>query len=181
MADIHNLLARSIGAHIELAVEPAVDLPAIVADRGQLEQVLLNLAVNARDAMPDGGTLTIRTEPGRARRGLRRRLHPGARPGRYVELAVSDTGTGMSAEVASHIFEPFFTTKPEGQGTGLGLATVYGIVTEAGGSISVYSEEGAGTTFRLYFPAADAAAPAASDRHRGPPHGRRADHPRRRG
>ena len=159
--DVRNLLSRSIEAHIELIIELAADLPAIVADRGQVEQVLLNLAINARDAMPGGGSLTITTslaELDEAYCGA----HPGARPGRYAGLAVADTGTGMSAEVVSHIFDPFFTTKPEGQGTGLGLSTVYGIITAAGGSISVDSEPGAGTTFHLYFPtAAPAATPAA--------------------
>jgi PAS domain S-box-containing protein len=157
VADVRNLLSRSIGAHVELQLESAVNLPAIEADRGQLEQVLLNLAINARDAMPQGGILTI----GTSLAGLGEsytRLHPGVSPGRYVELAVRDTGTGMSPDVAARIFEPFFTTKPQDQGTGLGLATVYGIVTQAGGSMSVDSEEGTGTTFRLYFPAVGAPA-----------------------
>ncbi len=156
-----DLLASAVGAAIEIRVDPAADLPSIVADRGQVEQVLLNLAVNARDAMPHGGTLTIETSLADLDDGYAR-LHPGVDIGRYVELAVSDTGTGMSAEVAAHMFEPFFTTKPVGQGTGLGLATVYGIVTGAGGSISVDSEEGTGTIFRLFFPAVAAAALATS-------------------
>jgi PAS domain S-box-containing protein len=160
--DIRNLLSRSIGANIELIVELAADLPAIVADRGQVEQVLLNLTINARDAMPRGGSLTITTSPAELDEAYCG-AHPGARPGRYAELAVADTGTGISAEVISHIFDPFFTTKPEDQGTGLGLSTVYGIITGAGGSISVDSEQGAGTTFRLYFPTATSAAPEAAD------------------
>jgi PAS domain S-box-containing protein len=160
--DIRNLLSRSIGSHIELIVGLATDLPAIVADRGQVEQVLLNLVINARDAMPRGGSLTITTSLAELDETFCG-AHPGARPGRYAELAVADTGTGMSAEVISHIFDPFFTTKPEDQGTGLGLSTVYGIITGAGGSISVDSELGAGTTFRLYFPAATSAAPEAAD------------------
>jgi PAS domain S-box-containing protein len=160
--DIRNLLSRSIGAHIELTVELAAGLPAIVADRGQVEQVLLNLSINSRDAMPRGGSLTITTSPAELDEAFCG-AHPGARPGRYVELAVADTGTGMSAEVISHIFDPFFTTKPEDQGTGLGLSTVYGIITGAGGCITVDSEPGAGTTFRLYFPATSAA-PEAADR-----------------
>ena len=161
VSDLRNLLSHGIGAHVELLVEAAPGLPAIDADRSQVEQVLLNLAINARDAMPGGGALTIRTSIAELAEGDARLL-PGASPGRYVELAVSDTGTGMSAEVAPRIFEPFFTTKPRDQGTGLGLTTVYGIVTQAGGTISVDSEEGTGTTFRLYFPAASAPAmPAA--------------------
>jgi len=161
VSDLRNLLSHGIGAHVELLVEAAPGLPAIDADRSQVEQVLLNLAINARDAMPGGGALTIRTSIAELAEGDARLL-PGASPGRCVELAVSDTGTGMSAEVAARIFEPFFTTKPRDQGTGLGLTTVYGIVTQAGGTISVDSEEGTGTTFRLYFPAASAPAmPAA--------------------
>jgi PAS domain S-box-containing protein len=154
VADVYNLLARSIGEHIELRVVTGSNVRNIRADRGQIEQVLLNLALNARDAMSDGGTLTIET-------GLIEldeiysQLHPELTPGHYVELAVSDVGTGMSPEIASHIFEPFFTTKPQGEGTGLGLATVYGIVSDAGGTVNVYSEEGIGTTFRLYFPPTD--------------------------
>ena len=161
VTDSRDLLASAVGAAIEIRLDLAADLPSIVADRGQVEQVLLNLAVNARDAMPHGGTLTIETNLADLDDGYAR-LHPGVDPGRYVELAVTDTGTGMSAEVAGHIFEPFFTTKPAGQGTGLGLATVYGIVTGAGGSISVDSEEGTGTIFRLFFPAVAAAALATS-------------------
>jgi K+-sensing histidine kinase KdpD len=153
VADIRDLLSRSIGEHVELAVRSA-PLPMIRADRGQIEQVLLNLAVNARDAMPTGGALTIVTRIADLDDGYIR-LHPDANHGRHVELSVSDTGTGMAPGVAAHIFEPFFTTKPKGEGTGLGLATVYGIVTEAGGSISVYSEVGIGTTFRVLLPAAE--------------------------
>jgi len=155
VADIQNLLARTIGEHIELVVDAAPNVPAIRADQGQLEQVLVNLAVNARDAMPDGGTLTIETKTIELDESYAHQ-HPGTQAGGHVELSVSDTGTGMSSEVVEHIFEPFFTTKPKGAGSGLGLATVYGIVTEAGGSMSVYSEVGIGTTFRIFFPAIDA-------------------------
>ena len=163
VADISTLLSRSIGAHIELRINPAAGLPAIEADRGQVEQVLLNLAINARDAMPNGGVITIETSLTRLS-GTFADAHPGTSPGRYVELTVSDTGTGMSADVAARIFEPFFTTKPQDQGTGLGLSTVYGIVTKAGGSISVDSEEGTGTTFHVCFPATSAAAAEQPDR-----------------
>jgi two-component system, cell cycle sensor histidine kinase and response regulator CckA len=158
VAHIADLLPASVGADIEIHVEAAADLPAIEADRGQVEQVILNLAVNARDAMPQGGTLTIET--GLAELDERHVRRPAVSAGRYVELTVSDTGTGMSADFAAHIFEPLFTTKPVGQGNGLGLATVHAIVAGAGGSISVFSEEGTGTTLRLLFPAAGTAAPA---------------------
>ncbi len=152
VADIHDLLSRSIGEQVQLTAYPAIGLPAIRADRGQIDQILLNLAVNARDAMPAGGTLHIATGVADLDDDYFR-THPGAGPGRHVELTVTDTGTGIPPEVADRIFEPFFTTKPKGQGTGLGLATVYGIVTEAGGSLSVQSQAGSGTTFRLLFPA----------------------------
>jgi PAS domain S-box-containing protein len=155
--DIHDLLSHTIGEHIELVVRTTNGLPTIQADRGQVEQVLLNLAVNARDAMPHGGTLTIATAVVDVDDDYVQ-LHPDATAGPHVELSVSDTGVGMPPEVSAHAFEPFFTTKPKGQGTGLGLATVYGIVTEAGGSASVYSEPGLGTRFRVLFPARDAPA-----------------------
>jgi len=154
VVDMHALLSRSIGEHVVLAVHTALEPMLVNADRGQIEQVLVSLALNARDAMPDGGTLTIETSVTDLDDDYSR-LHPEVAPGRFVELSVSDTGVGISAEVRPHIFEPFFTTKPTGEGTGLGLATVYGIVSEAGGSVSVYSEVGTGTTFRLFFPASD--------------------------
>jgi two-component system cell cycle sensor histidine kinase/response regulator CckA len=158
VAHMRDLLSTTVGTGIEIQVEAAADLPAIEADRGQVEQVILNLAVNARDAMPQGGTLTIET--GLAELDERQARMSAVSAGRYVELTVSDTGTGMSADFAAHIFEPLFTTKPVGQGNGLGLATVHAIVTGAGGGISVFSEEGTGTTLRLMFPAAGTAAPA---------------------
>jgi signal transduction histidine kinase len=156
-ADLQGLLARSIGENIELVVHPGPGLPAVHADRGQIEQVLVNLVVNARDAMPDGGTLTIGTSL--AQLGDDEALlHPNVGPGHFVVLSVSDTGVGMSPDVVKRIFEPFFTTKPTGQGTGLGLATVHGIVTAAGGSLSVDSQLGAGTSIRAFFPAEGKAA-----------------------
>ena len=157
---VRDLVDTSVGGHIQLLVEASGELPAFVADRGQVEQVLLNLTVNARDAMPGGGTVTIGTRAAEFS-GETGPAEPGVRPGRYVELSVADTGKGIIASVLPHIFEPFFTTKSLGQGTGLGLATVHGIVSGAGGRITVDSEEGQGTTFRVLFPAVAAPAPAA--------------------
>jgi CheY-like chemotaxis protein len=156
IAEAHDLLARTIGAHITLIANPAPTPLTILADGGRIQQVLVNLAINARDAMPDGGTLVIEAKAVDLDAG-QVSLNPAPPAGRYVQFLVSDTGTGMSAEVAAKIFEPFYTTKPKGHGTGLGLATVYGIITEAGGSINVYSEPGIGTTFRVYFPLAASA------------------------
>ena len=153
VTDIHGLLSRTIGEDVTLVVRTTEDLPAIRADRGQMEQVMVNLAVNARDAMPDGGTLTIRLGTAMLDEDYAR-LHPQITPGHYVELSVSDTGVGMPPEIVSRIFEPFFTTKTKDKGTGLGLATVHGIVAGSGGSLSVYSEPGMGTTFRAFFPPA---------------------------
>ncbi len=159
IAEAHDLLARTIGAHITLIATPTPVPLAIYADGGRVQQVLVNLAINARDAMPDGGTLVIEAKAvdlDDAQAGM----NPARPAGRYVQFLVSDTGTGMSAQVAAKIFEPFYTTKPKGHGTGLGLATVYGILTEAGGSINVYSELAIGTTFRVYFPLATGIDPA---------------------
>jgi PAS domain S-box-containing protein len=147
-----DLLIMSMSGRAEVIFEPSPILPSVRADRGQLEQVLLNLAVNARDAMPAGGTLTIRTSTADFSADSSR-LHPGTKPGRYVELAFQDTGVGMSTDVRDRIFERFFTTKP-GTGTGLGLSTVHGIITDAGATIEVDSLEGRGSTFRVYLPAA---------------------------
>jgi PAS domain S-box-containing protein len=158
VAEVEQLLRRTIGEHIRLHTWLAADLWPVLADAGQLGQVLVNLAVNARDAMPDGGTLTIDTanvvvdEAGAS-------VRPGLVAGRQVQLRVADTGTGMSAEVAQRVFEPFFTTKPKGEGSGLGLATVYGIITQAGGHIEIQSVPGAGTTFTTLLPVS-AATPA---------------------
>ena len=167
--EIRDLLSTSIGPHVDLRIDPAAHLPAIRADRGEVGQVLLNLAVNARDAIPDSGILTIGTSLS-ALDDDYARLHPGVSPGRYVELTVTDTGTGITAEVAARIFEPFFTTRPVGQGTGLGLSTVHAIVTQAGGSVTVEPGQGTGTTFRLYFPAIDVAVGAPDAAPGGRPH-----------
>jgi len=153
IAEVQAMLDRTIGEHIELITVPADSPLTVHADAGQIQQVLLNLAINARDAMPDGGTLVIEANPA-VLDGHEVNMQPSLAAGGYARLLVSDTGEGMPPEVADRIFEPFFTTKPRGQGTGLGLSTVYGIVTEAGGSINVFSEPGVGTTFRVYLPIA---------------------------
>ena len=151
VADIEKLLRRLIGEDIELLIPPSSERGWVHADRGQLEQVLVNLAVNARDAMPDGGQLTIES----AIEVLGDEIAGAGGPiaaGRYVTLTVSDTGTGIPPEVREHLFEPFFTTKEPGKGTGLGLATVYGIVKQSGGEVVVAGETGEGATFRVYLP-----------------------------
>jgi two-component system cell cycle sensor histidine kinase/response regulator CckA len=151
VSDIEKMLGRLIGEDVEMTVNLAQDLGHIKADRGQLEQVLMNLAVNARDAMPQGGKLMIETQ--NAELDLTAvSQHPCAQPGQYIILSVSDTGCGMDKETQSHIFEPFFTTKPFGKGTGLGLSTVYGIVQQNNGYIWVYSEPGKGARFKIFFP-----------------------------
>ena len=151
-----ELLSRTVPKMIEIKLV-LFDGPAtVIADQTQVEQVLMNLAVNARDAMPDGGTLTIETKPVTLDEEYCR-VHVGAEMGDYVMLCVSDTGQGMDNETLNHIFEPFYTTKALGEGTGLGLAMVYGMVKQHGGYIICYSEPGIGTTFNIYLPVAPAA------------------------
>jgi signal transduction histidine kinase/CheY-like chemotaxis protein len=159
VAGAEELLRRLIGEHIELQSRHAPHLGRVQADPAQLEQVLLNLVVNARDAMPRGGLLRIETADVVLDRAFVE-SHLGSRPGPFVRLTVSDTGLGMSAETRARVFEPFFTTKPPGQGTGLGLATVYGIVKQSDGYIWVDSEEGQGARFDVYLPRVDAPAEA---------------------
>jgi two-component system, cell cycle sensor histidine kinase and response regulator CckA len=146
-----GMLRRLIEARITVDFVPGFQVGNIRADRGQVEQVILNLCINARDAMPDGGRITIETG-NVVVNGAYREQHPWAAPGRYVLLTVSDTGVGMDRDVLDRMFEPFFTTKPQDRGTGLGLAVVYGIVKQHDGMINVYSEPGLGTTFKIYFP-----------------------------
>jgi CheY-like chemotaxis protein len=163
---MERMLRRLLGEDVTLSLLPASALGRVVADQGQLEQVLMNLAVNARDAMPTGGNLTIETtdvhfDPGYVGGPL------GITPGDYVMLAVSDTGTGMDPTTCARVFEPFFTTKGPVKGTGLGLSTVFGIVVQSGGFISVCSELGHGTTFKVYLPMTDRPVDAKIDG--GPP------------
>jgi CheY-like chemotaxis protein len=169
IAGMGDLLIRSIGRHVEVETQLADDLSRALADPTQLEVMILNLAINARDAMPGGGRLVIAT------RNLERVPEPlqgELAPGRYVAVCVTDTGIGMAPEVLQHAFEPFFTTKPQGKGTGLGLAQLYGFARQSGGNVRIESEEGRGTSVTIYLPATEAdaqavgSAPAEGLRHR---------------
>ncbi len=161
IGNMANLLCRLIGEDVQLSLKTQAGISKIKADPGQLEQIIMNLVVNARDAMPEGGRLTIGTREETLTPEYAN-THPELEAGRYVVLSVSDTGVGMSEEVCERIFEPFFTTKEVGKGTGLGLATVYGIIKQHNGHVSVHSEPDKGTTFKVYFPAAKVALPEES-------------------
>jgi len=151
LIELVPLLARTLGETIRLTVEPCAQPTTVRLSKSQFQQAIINLALNARDAMPSGGALTLRTFCVELTADFCR-SRPPLKPGPFVVLTVTDTGTGIPPDVLPHIFEPFFTTKPPGQGTGLGLSTVYGLVNQCGGHVEASSEVGKGTTFELYFP-----------------------------
>jgi len=157
VAETEKMLRRLIGEHIQMIMVPGSELGRVRMDLGQIDQILMNLAVNARDAMPQGGRLVIETANAELDE-TNLIQYSYAKPGRYVMLSVSDTGCGIDKETQGHIFEPFYTTKGPGQGTGLGLSTVYGIVKQSEGYIWVYSEPGKGARFKIYLPRVDAVA-----------------------
>lgn len=159
ISGMEKLLPRLIGENIEIVVTQGVGIGCVRADQGQIEQVVMNLGVNARDAMPQGGKIIIVTR-NVTLDDVYARHHPGSKCGDYVMLSITDTGTGIDSETLAHIFEPFFTTKEQGKGTGLGLATVYGVVKQSGGYIAVQSDPGRGTTFEIYLPRVEDSAPS---------------------
>jgi CheY-like chemotaxis protein len=167
LSDMVPLMQRTLGEHIEIKLTRGADLWPATVDRGQLENAVLNLAVNARDAMPSSGRLTIETANAELDEDYAAR-NPDVRTGRYVMIAVADTGSGMAPDVLEHVFEPFYTTKGVGKGTGLGLSMVYGFIRQSGGHIKVYSEVGYGTTFKLYLPLATGPASNAAARPSAP-------------
>jgi len=159
---MEQMMRVMITDRIEVVLATNPDLGPVKADRGQMEQVIMNLVLYARDAMPEGGTITIETANVKVDESFSQ-MHRAVPPGDYVVLSVSDTGAGMDPETQSHLFEPFFTTKPKGLGTGLGLATIYGIIKQSGGHIWAYSELEHGTTFKIYLPRVEGQ-PAAAER-----------------
>jgi CheY-like chemotaxis protein len=171
ISGLDGFLRSTIGEHILVERRLRDDLWPIAEDPARVEQILINLAVNSRDAMPGGGTLTFETENVELR-AVETITHPGVEPGRFVRLTVSDTGTGMDSEVAARAFEPMFTTKASGQGTGLGLATVYTIVSQAGGMIDLTSAPGSGTSIEIHLPASSTGATQATRPTRAAPAGR---------